>query len=73
MPLPLVCPLCQRPVLPRADNPAFPFCSPRCRTIDLGAWLTEGYRVPVTEDETERDGPTEEQVHGRRGGGDELN
>lgn len=26
-----------------------PFCSERCRTIDLGAWASESYRVPVVE------------------------
>jgi endogenous inhibitor of DNA gyrase (YacG/DUF329 family) len=38
-------PLCvycrQRPV----DPAHRPFCSARCRTIDLGRWLTGGYRV----------------------------
>jgi endogenous inhibitor of DNA gyrase (YacG/DUF329 family) len=24
-----------------------PFCSERCRVIDLGNWATEAYRVPV--------------------------
>jgi endogenous inhibitor of DNA gyrase (YacG/DUF329 family) len=24
-----------------------PFCSERCRSIDLGAWATESYRIPV--------------------------
>lgn len=28
-----------------AEWPAFPFCSERCRTIDLGRWLGEAYRV----------------------------
>lgn len=23
----------------------FPFCGPRCRKIDLGRWLDEGYRI----------------------------
>jgi len=27
-------------------NPFRPFCSERCRLIDLGAWVTERYRVP---------------------------
>jgi endogenous inhibitor of DNA gyrase (YacG/DUF329 family) len=27
------------------ENPARPFCSVRCRSIDLGAWAAEGYRV----------------------------
>ncbi len=26
--------------------PCRPFCSERCRTLDLGAWSTESYRVP---------------------------
>jgi hypothetical protein len=26
-----------------------PFCSERCKTIDLGAWAAEAYRVPVVE------------------------
>ena len=30
-----------------AQWPQFPFCSPRCRTIDLGRWLGEAYRVPA--------------------------
>lgn len=48
------CPICQH-VIPSASltpegkrqiNAAFfPFCSERCRLIDLGAWLDEGYRV----------------------------
>lgn len=28
-----------------ADWPSFPFCSKRCRTIDLGRWLGEEYRA----------------------------
>jgi len=29
------------------ENTWRPFCSARCRTIDLGAWAAEAYRVPV--------------------------
>jgi endogenous inhibitor of DNA gyrase (YacG/DUF329 family) len=43
------CPTCARPAALRATNAAFPFCSPRCRLVDLGKWLNEEYRVPVTE------------------------
>lgn len=32
-------------------NPWRPFCSERCKTIDLGAWADESYRVPVAEDD----------------------
>lgn len=59
------CPQCRRSVAPRSDNPAFPFCSDRCRTIDLGGWLSETYRVPVGPDETERDGVSEEEAAGK--------
>ena len=30
-----------------ADNPHRPFCSDRCRLIDLGNWADESYRVPT--------------------------
>lgn len=41
------CPQCQKDVATRSENPAFPFCSPRCRMLDLGKWLGEEYRIPV--------------------------
>jgi uncharacterized protein len=40
------CPTCRVEAKPREENPAFPFCSPRCRAIDLGKWFTGTYRVP---------------------------
>lgn len=40
------CSICRKAVAPRAANPAFPFCSKRCRMVDLGRWLGEEYRVP---------------------------
>ena len=43
------CPICGRPSRPRAENAAFPFCTPRCRQVDLGMWLDEKYRVAVTD------------------------
>jgi len=33
-------------VKPREENPAFPFCSARCRATDLARWFTGSYRVP---------------------------
>ncbi len=42
------CPICKRTAAPRGDNGAFPFCSARCKQVDLGHWLDEKYRVPVT-------------------------
>ncbi|ACG73229.1 protein of unknown function DUF329 [Anaeromyxobacter sp. K] len=40
------CPICGRPAAPRPGNRAFPFCSDRCKLIDLGKWLGEEYRIP---------------------------
>ncbi len=42
----MACPICKKPVPARAENPAFPFCSNRCKLLDLGKWLGEEYRVP---------------------------
>ena len=44
-----VCTICGKDARPRSENPASPFCSPRCKSIDLGKWLNEGYRVPTDE------------------------
>ncbi|MGH8649549.1 MAG: DNA gyrase inhibitor YacG [Burkholderiales bacterium] len=44
------CPTCGKPVLWTPDSDWRPFCSERCKLIDLGAWATERYRVPVIED-----------------------
>jgi uncharacterized protein len=40
------CPICQRPLATGARAPQYPFCSPRCRLIDLGNWLGDGYVIP---------------------------
>lgn len=39
------CPIC-REAVPSETREA-PFCSPRCKNIDLGRWLNEEYRIPV--------------------------
>jgi hypothetical protein len=44
------CPICKKAVRPRADNPAFPFCSSRCKQVDLGQWFDEKYRLPAEEE-----------------------
>jgi uncharacterized protein len=49
------CSICQREFLPE-ESPAMPFCSERCRLIDLGRWLDESYGVPA-ETETDEQGP----------------
>jgi endogenous inhibitor of DNA gyrase (YacG/DUF329 family) len=43
----VACPGCGTPTLFAPSNPFRPFCSERCRLIDLGEWAAESYRVPV--------------------------
>ncbi len=50
-----VCPVCARPVAPRADNKAFPFCGKSCKLVDLGRWLDGTYRVPLDDRASEGD------------------
>lgn len=40
------CPICGKPTNWQ-DNPDRPFCSERCRTIDLGRWASEEYSVSI--------------------------
>jgi len=52
------CPICGRSMQSQgtAEWPQFPFCSDRCRLIDLGRWLGEDYRVtPESEGEAPAD------------------
>lgn len=58
------CPICDAEVKSRAENKLFPFCSPRCKTIDLGKWLSEEYRVPSdAPDDDEDAGPKGDMRH----------
>jgi endogenous inhibitor of DNA gyrase (YacG/DUF329 family) len=43
---PLKCPTCGRPIEWSEAFPFRPFCSERCRLIDLGAWFTEQRAIP---------------------------
>ena len=68
--LKLRCPICQNPV--KSADPDFPFCSERCRTIDLGKWASNGYVVstPMFDpDETEQPGPAERHQDKEASGG----
>jgi uncharacterized protein len=40
------CPTCKRPVEWSAASIYRPFCSDRCRLIDLGAWISEQHKIP---------------------------
>jgi len=48
------CPTCHQEFDPQAST-AMPFCSPRCRRIDLNRWLNEDISVPYRE--LPEDGP----------------
>jgi uncharacterized protein len=54
----MLCPICKTPV--DDEGPArpstYPFCSERCKLIDLGRWLSGKYQIPVDEqDEQDAD------------------
>jgi endogenous inhibitor of DNA gyrase (YacG/DUF329 family) len=49
------CPICNKES-PWNDNPFRPFCSERCKMIDLGKWASEDYKIPTeTKDHSEDD------------------
>ena len=53
------CPVCSKAAAPRQgqpENPAFPFCSPACKLVDLGRWLDGGYRIPGPPHESSLEG-----------------
>ena len=43
------CPQCGRVIVWDPTNRYRPFCSERCKMIDLGQWATESYRILETE------------------------
>ena len=49
------CPECGRP----STRESYPFCSERCRNLDLARWLNGSYAIPVAEDESKADGEEE--------------
>jgi uncharacterized protein len=50
--LKLRCPICKKVV--KSADPEFPFCSDRCRTIDLGKWASGAYVIPSPADVEEQ-------------------
>lgn len=54
------CPICDA-FMPGnwQEYPDYPFCSPRCRKIDMGRWLDEKYRVADPSPSTDYSSPTE--------------
>ena len=62
------CPVCKRETA-WEGNPFRPFCSERCKLIDLGNWLAERYRITAAEEEesTSDSSQPRETVKGNRG------
>jgi len=57
----VACPRCGAQAPFSRENPWRPFCSERCKMIDLGAWASESYRVPeVTPPEPPQGEPDEQ-------------
>lgn len=46
---PIQCPTCDKTDTWQQDNPFRPFCSERCRLLDLGEWAKESYRIESDE------------------------
>ena len=53
----VICPTCGGPSLYAHENRFRPFCSERCKNVDLGAWASEGFRMPA-------DAPPDDQIYG---------
>ena len=53
----VICPACGGDSLYGPQNAFRPFCSERCKQIDLGAWASERFRMPA-------DAPPDDQPHG---------
>jgi endogenous inhibitor of DNA gyrase (YacG/DUF329 family) len=58
------CPVCEAEMAGPDQSawPDFPFCSSRCRLIDLGRWLGEKYRVTKDSEDSEPNIPTDQET-----------
>jgi len=63
------CPTCRRPIQWSEVFPFRPFCSERCRLIDLGAWLSEQRAIPgdAPQDAAQFDTDEPDPSHGPHG------
>ena len=62
--LSLRCPICRKIVL--RSEPEFPFCSERCRVIDLGKWASGGYVISTPLNDPEIDDSSYSEEHGKK-------
>jgi endogenous inhibitor of DNA gyrase (YacG/DUF329 family) len=54
----VACPRCGARTSFTRENRWRPFCSERCKLIDLGAWATESYRVPAKDEAAREEEPS---------------
>jgi len=58
------CPYCRKDSVYSVENPFRPFCSERCRLMDLGAWAEGSYKIPTNthvDINTDEENPSEEE------------
>jgi len=51
--LEIACPQCKKIIIWSPENTSRPFCSERCKLIDLGEWADEKYKIPLAPDSSE--------------------
>ena len=59
----IACPRCGAQTVFAPSNRWRPFCSERCRSVDLGAWASESYRVPSQAPTDGADAPPTQDLH----------
>jgi endogenous inhibitor of DNA gyrase (YacG/DUF329 family) len=49
------CPICKKELKSDTGTPYFPFCSQRCKLVDLNSWLSNGYTIssPIPDEDGE--------------------
>jgi hypothetical protein len=60
----LRCPICRKIVL--ASDPDFPFCSDRCRLIDLGKWASGAYVISAPLSDPDIDDFSDPEEHAKK-------
>lgn len=58
------CPTCGKTVVWDANSRYRPFCSERCKTIDLGAWADERYRIASAPLDQAEQSPSSDEPRG---------
>ena len=56
------CPTCGKMIEWSEENRFRPFCSERCKLIDLGQWATEAYKIPTAEGEEGQETPPDDNT-----------